>query len=140
MISGSLLSRRNPDHVSIVRSVLADVAGHRSSYRKYVLRKFHSARIYYCDTEVVGISVWKIVNRDISKHVQVDPYIQLLVMSTKHFDLNLGYKMVEDICSQSNMSVVIEPNTPEEERFYQYLGFLIVSVFPSVCMRYQPDV
>jgi len=85
--------------------------------------------------EVVGVCVWKIVRRDISKQTQAEPYLKILMLKTKQFDLNLGYKMVEDICSQTNTTIVVEPATPDEERFYQYLGFLRVSFFPSIVMR-----
>ena len=138
MIAGSLLSRRNPDHIPVLRSALLEIYGQSSPYVKYVLRKFQHARIYYSYMEeVVGVSVWKIVRRDISKQKQVEPYLKILVLNTKQFDLNLGYKMAEDICSQTNMAIVVEPATPDEERFYQYLGFLIVSIFPSIVMRLQ---
>jgi hypothetical protein len=89
--------------------------------------------------EVVGVSVWKIVRRDISKPIQTEPYRKILVLKTKQFDLNLAYKMVEDMYTQTNETVVVEPATPDEERFYQYLGFLRVSCFPTVVMRLRLD-
>jgi hypothetical protein len=139
MSAGPLLSRRNPDHIPVIRSALLEIYGQSSPYVKYVLRKFQHARIYSYMGEVVGVSVWKIVRRDISKPIQTEPYRKILVLKTKQFDLNLAYKMVEDMYSQTNESVVVEPATPDEERFYQYLGFLRVSCFPTVVMRLRLD-
>lgn len=136
-----LLSRRIPEHVALVKDALHRIYGSGSgrSYSKYVLRKFHHAIVYIQDDDVVGLSVWRHVPRDISKQTVVERYLNIMVLYTTPSDLNLRAKIVEDIeqfcVDRGIQSMLLEPSSREEGRLYQYLGFLIVSVFPSIYMR-----
>ena len=121
--------------------------GQKGPYVKFVLRTFHSALIYIENNCVVGLCVWKIVNRDISVDTVIDPYVRVLVLNTTDdaldldldVDVDLVSAMLGDIerfCYTKNIgSIVLAPRTSDEERLYQHLGFLIVSVFPSVSMH-----
>ena len=133
------LSRRIPEDVTVVKSALHTIYGQGSSYSKYVLRKFHHAIVYIQDDEVVGLSVWRNVPRDISKQNVVERYLNIMVLHTKHADINLRAKIVGDIeqfcVDRGIQSMLLESPTQDEGRLYQYLGFLIVSVFPSVYMQ-----
>ena len=123
----------------MIRSTLIETYGSQTPYVKYVMRKFHNAMVYIQDDEIIGFIVWRVVPKDISKHTMIDRYIHVMAMNTQQDDLNMRSIMIRDIerfsVEKGITSITLEVNTHDEGRFYQYLGFLIVSVFPSIVMR-----
>jgi hypothetical protein len=95
--------------------------------------------IYIQDDEIVGFIVWRIIPKDISKYTVVDRYIHIMAINTKQDDLNMRSLLMRDIerfsVEKGISSITIEVNNHDEGGLYQYLGFLIVSVFPSIIMR-----
>jgi hypothetical protein len=62
-----------------------------------------------------------------------------MAVNTNQDDLNMRSLLLRDIerfsIEKGISSITLEVNTHDEGGFYQYLGFLIVSVFPSIMMR-----